>query len=136
MITHLIFGHLPLSPLLGGAADAYTLAIPDPLARRIPLSAHPGEFSEDREISQAQFKNRMRWAFDSAPLEHNRERYIEGQPEGAHPDKESPGGGEVRWGCWFDFVDENQKLDLPAICFLSDLFVRLPDLIPAAKQDG
>ncbi|KAH9841034.1 thioesterase-like superfamily-domain-containing protein [Rhodofomes roseus] len=134
VVTHLIFGVLPLHPLFGGKADPQTLAIPDPLARRIPLSVHPGELSEDREISQAQFKNRMRWAFDPAPLEYNRERYLEG--ESAEPDKESPGGGEVRWGCWFDFVDEDQKLDLPAICFLSDLFVRVPDLLPAAKQDG
>ncbi|KAF8908856.1 hypothetical protein CPB84DRAFT_1766159 [Gymnopilus junonius] len=126
-MAHLIFGINAPSP-----KDKLNLTLnpPSSYARRLPLHSHPLHAIAKPLRHTWKFHPHVKWAEDPRIFSRN----LPDSP--TRTNSSSVGGGGLEWGAWFEFTDENERITNPYLCFLADIFLNIPTLLPKGERVG
>ncbi|PPQ92848.1 hypothetical protein CVT25_004336 [Psilocybe cyanescens] len=125
--THLIFGIIGRHP-----KDKVNLTLnpPSTYARRVPLYAHPSKAITKPMDRRWTFRPHVTWTDE--PNIHTKN-----QPNGENRTSSSTvGGGGLEWGAWLEFKDTNEIITNPSLCFLVDMCLNSPSLLPKSERPG
>ena len=127
VMAHLIFGVNAPSP-----KDKLNLTLnpPSTYARRVPLHSRPSHAVASPLRHTWKFHPHVKWAEDSKILAKN-------LPDSPNRTSSSTvGGGGVEWGAWFEFSGKDERITNPSLCFLVDIFLNTPTLLPKSERVG
>jgi len=107
-----------------------TLNPPSTYARRHPLYTDPSNAIVKPLRHTWRFHKRAKWTEEKEILAKN-------ELDGAsRTNSSSVGGNGLEWGAWFEFSDEEQLITNPALCFLADMCLNTPTLLPKSERVG
>ncbi|KAF9562590.1 hypothetical protein CPC08DRAFT_817087 [Agrocybe pediades] len=107
-----------------------TLNPPSTYARRHPLYTDPSTAIDKPLRHTWRFHKRAKWTKEKEILAKN-------EPNGVNRTSASTvGGGGVEWGAWFEFADEGEEITNTSLCFLADMCLNTPTLLPPSERPG
>lgn len=126
-MTHLIFGIIGRHP-----KDKVNLTLnpPSTYARRLPLYLHPSNAVINPMSQRWTFRPHVTWTDEPELRAKNLPN------SGNRTNSSTVGGGGLEWGSWLTFNDAHDKITNPALCFLVDMCLNTPTLLPKSERPG
>ncbi|KDR82862.1 hypothetical protein GALMADRAFT_238476 [Galerina marginata CBS 339.88] len=107
-----------------------TLNPPSSYARRHPLHTHPSKAAVKPMRHTWKFHPWVKWSEDEDILAKNR------MDSPSRTTSSTIGGGGLEWGAWFEFTDIYDEISNSSLCFLVDIFLNIPSLLPKSERVG
>ncbi|PPR07796.1 hypothetical protein CVT26_014981 [Gymnopilus dilepis] len=123
VMAHLIFGVNAPSP-----KDKLNLTLnpPSTYARRVPLHSRPSHAVANILGNSILMSNGPRSKILAKNLPDSPNR----------TSSSTVGGGGLEWGAWFEFSGKDERITNPSLCFLVDIFLNTPTLLPKTERVG